>query len=521
MTMRRRLMLPFLVAVFVLAVSAPIHMGYQAYAEGGEVNKSDEDPDAKPEGTPATSELQTVDEDGNPVKCRDLEEAKGGVLISKIVPCMLRTVETTTSKFSAKVVTWLRPLLYAFLTLVVVLYGLRVLQNEPEIHKHGILLLLKVALVLTVLDKIPDYYVPKTYSIMSESVSIVTNVITTENLNCKDVSEEYKGPKVWAIMDCVLGKLYGFTSGTNGQPNMLLKTSMFGLLSGFLFGGSWGVAVFFAMVGVLVSVLMLVIRTTLAFISSYLTISILLILCPLFVPLVFLRGTSGYFEKMWRSILGAFLMPVIVTAYAMMALLVYDKILFADGSLMKVLFDHNKIAEALEKPKKACDHPITVDASDVRFQTKPTEDVMNKVFLNPFLKNTIVPTLSGANDPCTMTGNMPVFNLKSVKDEGFKKGRETYLSLFSTLVQLLVLGWLVSKGQGQVQSIIPNLTSSGAAAIALGAQSMSDFKLTGAAKEAKDTFSAGVSGTQGADFLKAVPGAGKDAFKSFMGGVRR
>ncbi len=486
------------------------------------------DLDFPPEGSNPYGSLQTRDENGNVIDCADMPEAQGGILIAKIMPCTLRTIQNSTQAFTWEMVDTFRPLLYTFLGIVISLFGIRVLQSEPDMHKHAILLLLKISLVITILDNLPDYFVPKAYEVLNEAVDVVTYAITPQNLHC-DV-ENYRGgqtPEVWAIMDCIIGKLFGFSKDSSGTPNMVLATSLFGLLSGFFFGGAWGVAVFFAMLGVLISVFMLTVRTAMAFLNGYLTICILLIICPLLMPLVFMRSTQQYFEKVAMNILASFLMPVLVAAYAMMALMIYDRMLFADGSdgqpqsLVKDLFDYDQIQNALEKSKQACDRPITGDVKNIPAigtTTPATAAQRNTLFKNPHIQNG---TLSGAVNPCALA-KVPAFNIDSVDNAEFSKGKETYMSLFKTLVTLLILGYLVKKGESEVSKIGPMITGGAMAATAVAMTSDYEQKIGASVQGLQSKLQRSLGNTSGADLLKkARSDETKQAFKNFLGGVRR
>lgn len=467
--MRRSLMMVLLFTLFSAWVMLPSPLHTDVYADdtqdtgAGQAN-GPESP------SPSTATMQTQTTGGSKVTCDTLPEAQGGVLIGKIVPCLVYTIQQSTVQFTADMVSWLEPIMYTFLLLVVVFFGLRVLQNEPQIYKQGFLLLVKIAIVGTILADLGNteaydgsgsqgQLIPAVYGVMSDMQAVVAGAITTTNLHC-DVSK-FQGPQtpaVWAMMDCVMGKLYGFTvSGTGGKPSMLLMTSVAGLLTGFLFGGAWGVTVFFAMVGVLLTMFRLIIQTVVGFLTGYLIVCILLILAPLFLPLAFLRGTAPYYESYTRSMVAAFLTPVIITAYTMFALIVYDQILFAPNSIVQTLFTYDSIKNAVLPPKKGCDLQIVNDPTATRSTTAaPTDTDKDSILGLLNMKNYAFPTLGGGNDLCNVV-KFPNFELDKVTGMVVGKDKEEMTQIFMQLVELFIVAYLISLGETQLPDIVSQL----------------------------------------------------------------
>lgn len=480
---------------------------------------------------------QETEEGGSPPKgqrleCANVEAAKGGVLLGYIVPCVAYTIERGTIDFSKEMIAMLRPLFYSFLTFVIVMFGLKVLQGEGEVHKHGMLLLLKIGIVIAFLDMIPGTFVPAVYNIMNESQTIVAGVVgsTSSNIHC-DIERygDTNTPLVWAQMDCVLGKLYGFTTGADSasgqeRPNMLLASSMVGLLAGFFFGGTFGVMLFFMCIGVLWSLFMIVFRVAFAFLNAYLTASIFLIIAPLFMPLVFLQVTGNYFQKWWNGILAAMLLPVAVTAYAMFALLVYDKLLFADDSLMNEMLDHDFVQQAQGLPRQLCNRELTNDPS-FRGEAAGKDD--NSVYSgNPFLLNKDNPLLSGANNLCAGL-NAPVFDPKNGPGtEQYENNREIFEQLFYDATKLFILAWLINAGYKTMIGAIRPVLGSPPVTAALDATSPLEKRLQTGVQGMREGISnsfamQGGGSASGADFIARAPDALRGAFTGFSNGISR
>ena len=538
-----------LVGTFVLCSVAVLPVVSAAYAQPAGAPAAG---GADPEGSPSTADLKTTDASGSEKSCNDVPEAKGGKLLGKIVPCMVYTIQESTIKFAAKMVSALEPILYTFLLLVVVIFGLRMLAQEPEILKQGFLLLVKISIVAIILADLGNTaaydgsgskgkLIPAVYGIMSESQAIVAGAIDTSGLNCKVA--DYQGaktPKVWAMMDCVMGKLYGFTTGTDPNTgekstNMLLVSSFFGLLSGFFFGGAWGVTIFFGMLGTLFTIFMMVVRVAITFLTSYLLICLMIILCPLLLPLAFLKITTSYFESTYRIILAGFLTPLLITAYSMFALIIYDKVLFSPDAAVQKLFKYDNIKDALQPDRPACSRPVTGNATEMRFeQTEPSPEALAKKFLSPFLQNNLVPTLTGANDPCAP---FKITNLDTKKIQGLVPGtgaaddpsrKEAFKKMFNELLSLFIIAYLLHQGLAIFSQIISQITGK-TSGVAASNAIMENSDLTQRGKAAYDAainrFKApegsGATYKSGAEFLTGLPKdateAAKDATKIFSG----
>ncbi len=467
MTKRWAQLIPMIAAALMFYVLSPSAHHAQLFAEGDDAAVT------APEGTPSKGDIQTVGPDGGKISCGAMTgpdgktSAKDGILMGYIVPCVTMTISITTENFSAKMLDFFKPTIYSFITFVIAMFGVKVLQGSHDVHKEGFLLLLKIALVIGILEMIPHEIVPSVYGIMASNEEIVASTLGGDmesSIHC-DVSK-YKGadtPLVWAQMDCVLGKLYGITSGSGGgeggkSRNMFLAASAFGLLAGFFFSGTLGIAIFFGLIGVLISVFMLVLRSAVAFINGHLIVCMMLLISPLFLPLVLLRVTNNYFEPWWKNILGGFLLPVLITAFAMFSLLLYDKVLFAPDSLLNKILDYANVEGAEQPASPACTQAQTNNPSTTRAAggTRAVQLVNINRPNNPIGGNFAMQQTRAGVDIC-QAAQMPVFNLAD-GSEAFKNARASFLTIFKDCMKLMILGWLIHAGVGYVMNAMRTLT---------------------------------------------------------------
>jgi hypothetical protein len=314
---------------------------------------------------------------------------------------------------------------------------------------------------------------------MSESQAIVTTTIGPDNssISC-DISKymDENTPLIWAQMDCVLGKLYGFTTGSatksdlNGAKshNMFLAASMSGLAGGFFFSGTLGITIFLACIGVLLSVFLMVMRVALSFVNSYLLVCVLLIIAPLFLPLVFMRITNNYFDKWWQSILGGMLMPVLVTAYTMFALLLYDKMLFAPDALVNQLFNYDLVKKSQNPPQAMCGRPVTGNMNWAS-GAGVAGGVLQRM-LDPMTRNVPNAEVSGANNTCAslrshvLDVDRAAREARAVNPNAPTAAIDFIKFIFNDCLKLVILAFLITEGTKTVMNSVRLLTGTQATA---------------------------------------------------------
>lgn len=485
----------------------------------------------------AVGEIQTSDAQGTVKSCATIPEAQGGVLLGRIVPCLIHTIEESTISFAGAMIDIFEPLIYAFLTFAVVMFGIRVLQGEQQIGVQGFLFIFKIALIVGMLQWIPHHGVgagstkggiQSVYGVINDGVTIVTGALgpdsaAANSINC-DVGKygNELTPQLWKQMDCVVGKLYGFSTGTGTNPdgskpvNMVLAASAVGLLSGFFFGGTLGVIVFFALIGVLVSVFLLVLRVALAFLNGYLMVCVMMILTPLFLPLVLLRITNDYFEKWWKIMLGGILLPIIITAYAVMALTIYDKLLFAPDSKLQILFKQDIVERAWEHQTKPCDMTVTGNPN-----TKAADQqALNEKLKSPFLQNFAQPLLSTAADACSLF-KMDKFEITKVTGMTPEGGKKAMEDLFQESIQLFVMAFVISAGLKSVQGSLGSFVGSSSV---VATMSRADDKVTGAINQMQANMARAFQSEDGGTvkdmaFVRQAPEALQRAGQGFLDGM--
>lgn len=528
MTMRARIIHGFailLTALVFLMTSASVH--HRPFAQEAEPTS---------EGTPSKRNLSSTNPEGKKTTCEQLNENGGsGAILGYIVPCIVHSIEGTTERMSEEMIDWLMPTVWSFITLVVVFFGVRILQGGGQVHVEGILLLLKIGIVIAVLELIPHTFVPMLYEVMDQSQEIVAGAISPDTSSITCDYERYRGENgelIWAQMDCLIGKLWGVTMGTTpgpdgqNQPNMLLAASVFGMMGGFLFGGSFGVVLFIACIGVLWTMFIVILRTVMAFLNGYLYACILLIIAPLFVPLILLKATAQYFEPWWKGILGSILLPIIITSYTMFAMLLYDRMMFDDGSiskepsLMHKLFNSELVKQMHGQPRPLCNMLRPGDNTNRAASTGIAEKTLAT---NPFMRQFVTPLLSGANDQC-MGITKPSVEMSTTFN---MSNRDAFNALFHDCVKLLVLAIMISMGIGSINSLARRLTGSPGVASSLDAKGMIESKFSALQAQTKQSVISGFHDEKtgrsatGAEFITRLGSVPKSIGQGLVGELNR
>ncbi len=543
-SLNTRMLLPMLGAAVVFLLASGTLGGYDgaSFAQGVTPAPTANPGAPLPGGSPAEGQLETSGPNGTRQSCSSFEEAQGGFLLGRIVPCLTKTIEHAGNRMSREMIEALRPLLYAFLTFVIIMFGLQVLQNEGQLQTRAFVLLIKIGFTFAILAAIPGDedtneggLIGVAYGIMAESQAVVMSALGPEsgNMHCQmEVFGDENTPMIWKQMDCLLSKLYGFTVGTPGpsgeaRPNMLLASSVIGMLGGFFFNSSFGVALFLACIGMLASMFMLILRVVVAFLNSYMFIAFYMILAPLLLPLMFLKVTTSMFEKWYSGILAALLLPLIVCAYVVLALQVYDKLFFADDAMITKLFNNQFMDRARQLPKAVCDQRISNNAG---FRADATGRTEQEIYTDNLLLQNINPYVSGANNLCggLKAANLNLDGVFTDENGNTISSREAFEKLFFDCIKLFVLSMLINMGFTTIMGAVRPMLGSGAVVAAVEQGTPLESKIRSGIQGAKKGLNEGFQvqnkdgewvASKDSDFIRQMPKAFAESGKGFLTGM--
>lgn len=142
------------------------------------------------------------------------------------------------------------------------------------------------------------------------------------NWNCPMFSDP-ASLYIWDRVDCALETLVGGVFST-----FTLSGGIVGFLITCLFSSYVGF--FIAILGfyLIMQFLFAVARAMYIFISAYIAFSIMVLISPIFIPLVLFQASKSYFEKWLRLTTGFMLQPIFLFAYLAMLLIAFDEVVY-------------------------------------------------------------------------------------------------------------------------------------------------------------------------------------------------
>ena len=479
--------------------------------------------------------------------CASFNDADGA-LFGVIVPCLSNTIEIAATDMAYAMVDYIDPIFYFFLTLVVVMHGVTMVQGEGQIGPRTFLLLLKIMAVVAFVHSLGGYApsiitIGDIYDIMKGTEDIMAEAMLggggSQSFACdyaQYLPSNRPGHILWAEMDCALAKILGFAlTGSNGQPSMVLAASVLGMLGGFFFGGTFGLAVFFAAVGFLLALIGFVVRVGFAYINAYMVVALYVIISPIFIPLVLFKGTTQYFQNWVKGIAGAVITPVIVTAYSIFALLIFDQMLFREDSVLKAMMNYSVIAEAQRNAKTVDCGTYINDQVDKAERDKNDPEARGNAAMSTFSRNPMIAAFTGATRCEVQVTNLEIAraNLGNMSEDDAKKEKTIYTQLMIDLAKMFVLALIITSGWKQISQVLLVLSGSSVAPMAIGSvtpqeRAMQSSYANAQAAMKRSMNEAGENGEQmgpggaaGAAFVdRLVPTLGTGA-KTFIEGVGR
>ncbi|MCM1002010.1 TrbL/VirB6 family protein [Wolbachia pipientis] len=241
----------------------------------------------------------------------------------------------------------------AVLVLALILFSIRAMSGGVHSPQEMYMLIIKFALVIyfTTGDTMSHYYGELTklsnglseivLKASSESKGICNYNAGTDyeyTRNGKKISYSYLAP--WDRLDCRIlfylgAPLDGIGSkigtGSVGILAVLLGAApvllVAGSIIGIIFAGGQ-ILVALACIFMAVMMMMVILWMCYVFILSLVALSVIIILSPLFIPMVLFQHTKGYFDGWIRELITYSLYPVMLFAFLSFMFIACDKIYF-------------------------------------------------------------------------------------------------------------------------------------------------------------------------------------------------
>jgi hypothetical protein len=399
-------------------------------------------------------------------------------LTNRIASCVRDTITNATTAFFTGFYPLISRAIAAAITIGIAIYGAMASVGMVErVGRDTIMLLVKIAMV-GFFSANSDWMYSEVITIMDSTASAVVSfapssgaatstgssgsaqtdfsqikclqaMVTAQSSNSTSTTPTtVAGP--WMGMDCIIDSVIGIkvsstgtiTTGGTGGYNTNLADADSGMSRGmlyFFFSGMQTsiVGLMIALVGFIFiyGMIHLIIKTLFVYIGAYMGIALLMIVSPIFIPLVLFKQTKDYFDKWVKLVINFVLQPIIMMVFVTFSIAAMDLATYSGGfSIMYSLagaasqqpgFSVNTFLKPYINPK-----PVTVAQIKADPAGKPADTLTSmtngmglgsklnpKCLLDKFSTGTTTPgtTTPGTTTPSTSTTDPNCQNVHSIQ----------------------------------------------------------------------------------------------------------
>lgn len=281
-------------------------------------------------------------------------------LSNKVAGCILASLDHATSYFFSSFYPYVSEAIAAVMLLGIILYGVMIAFSMVEnIGRDTVMLVVKIALVTYCTTNVDTLYYTATDMMNAGAQAVIqavptsgdadgtktfTNITCLKNMTNASITNGVPPTGPWLAIDCMLDTVIGIKvpsadgSTDTSFTNQNLNPNRNGLSRGLLYIFTSGlktsiVGVILGVIGLLFlySLIRLTIKVLLVFISGYLAVAFLMIISPLFIPLVLLPGEAPkqYFDKWVKLLIGFGMQPVMMVAFITLFISAMDLAMFS------------------------------------------------------------------------------------------------------------------------------------------------------------------------------------------------
>ena len=259
-------------------------------------------------------------------------------LVVKIVPCIRGTILYAATQIFVPLSTFVAKIVTILSTLAIVFFGIKLTAGQAGIiTKEGMILAIKIACVGLFTGYYPALY-PKMVAVIEDLLNMVAtpaiNMITV-NATCAGhnsfTGDDAKIMQIFGALDCYLDSLVGgiFDPPSTAYTAQTLKNGLIGFLVSLAFTGAAGF--FIGAIGLFLVFISLktIAQTIFIFLQGFLAFSLMIIISPLFVPLILFKATQEKYFNTWAdTTIGFIVQPVLVLGYLVMFILAFNTCIF-------------------------------------------------------------------------------------------------------------------------------------------------------------------------------------------------
>ncbi len=263
-------------------------------------------------------------------------------LVNRFGSCIKETVLKVAVKYFDKMYSYFLTALNLFLTFGIIIYGVLLAAGMvDDIKRDSMIVLLKITFVAFFAANLEMIY----FWVINMMDGLIDLYFQFSNSmdegKCSDAGDGF-GP--FKRLDCLLDLVVGLKSSSY-QGSSSGKVTGDGLSRGFIAfffqaGVSSAIGMLIAAVGffIVYTLIFTVIQITFMYLMAIIALSFLVMLGPIFIPLVIFKQTKEYFDGWVKLIVSFGLQPVIMFAYVAMMIIAFDKAVFSNSnSLMSTI----------------------------------------------------------------------------------------------------------------------------------------------------------------------------------------
>lgn len=260
------------------------------------------------------------------------EVCPGEGLTMRIMPCIKDTIVNATEDYLIPISDYFATTISAACTLAILLWGATMVAGKNTAPLRDAMVLgVKIGAVAMFTANFGDFFY-QVLDIMEGLLALVTNYTeVARNFAANDLAcpqDPAENLRMWAAVDCLINALVG---GIFSETTLAMGLIGF-CIACFFSGTSIGILIGLVLVYVLFKAIQAVIKALYIFLSCYIAVALLVMVSPLFIPLILFQATKSYFAKWLRILLSYMLQPMILFAYLSMLIYGFDTVVYGGNT---------------------------------------------------------------------------------------------------------------------------------------------------------------------------------------------
>lgn len=238
--------------------------------------------------------------------------------VYKLVTCIKDVVLWALLQYVTPFITFAANMIGAFITLACIFLGLLIASGRVQnLSKDGLAFVIKASIVSAFVLNF-GWMASTMFDIMDWLLSAMSIATFYSSPLCPISSSN-----MWVRIDCLLEIIIG-----GFLPGGSLYFGVTGFIVTCLISGPFGLLLGLMGLFLIAYLLMGVAQCVYTFIMACISLALMLCVAPIFVPMLMLNVTKGYFEKWIRLTFGLLIQPAVLFAYMSMLLLAFDVVMY-------------------------------------------------------------------------------------------------------------------------------------------------------------------------------------------------